>query len=180
MIQVPLNIEQKQILDEALSRELYKKQKRYKRKRLSHFNNAKLKQIYDKYGVEHAPALYTVPFKTYFSFYLYLILKGRVKFLDWPEMPEYYRIAVSQDFNIHQLHKETGVSMNTIRKAFWELVKMRLIELTDYVKPHHKSTRSVLVMNDYYLHSYCPEYGYCTFSSEIPFNFYNKPKQINL
>jgi hypothetical protein len=176
MMLIPLNIEQKEILDEALSRELRKKQKRFKKKRLSHFNNPKLKEIYEKYQVEISPVLYTIKFTCYFSFYLYIILKSQVKFMDWVDMPYYYRIAISQDVNINKLHYETGICRNTIRKAFRELVKLRMIEITDYCKPEHKSCKSILVLNDYYIHSYCPELGYVTYSSEIPFNYFNNPK----
>ena len=175
MYQIPLNIEQKQILDEALARQLHKKQKKFKRKRLSHFNNPKLKTIFENYQVEFSPVLYEIPFKCYFSFYLYLILKSQVKFMDWADMKYYYKIAVSQDMNINKLHKETGICRNTIRKAFRELLHMRMIEITDYVEPEHKSTKSILVFNDYYIHSFDSTLGYVLYSNEIPFNFYNKP-----
>lgn len=176
MVFIPLNNEQKQILDEALSRELRKKQRRFKKKGLSHFNNQKLKNIYEKYQIEYSPVLYEIPFKCYFSFYLYLILKSKVKFMDWMECPPHYRIAVSQDFNVNRLHYETGICRNIIRKAFRELVNLRMVELTDYCKPEHKSCKSILVLNDYYIHSYSSELGYVTYSSEIPMNYYNKPK----
>jgi len=173
---IALNNEQKQILDEVLSRELRKKQKRFKKKGLSHFNNPKLKAIYEKYQVEYSPLLYEIPFKCYFSFYLYLILKSKVKFMDWMDCPPHYRIAISQDFNVTQLHRETGICNTIIRRAFRELVKFRMVEITDYCKPEHKSCKSILVLNDYYIHSYCNELGYVTYSSELPFNFYNNPK----
>ena len=178
MFQIPLNLEQKEILEVALNRELRKKQKRFKKKRLSHFNNPKLKAIYEKYQVEFSPILFEIPFHCYFSFYLFLILKSQVKFIDWTEMPYYYRIAISQDVNINKLHYETGICRNIIRKSFRELVKFRMVEITDFCKPEHKSTKSILCFNDYYLHSFDPELGYVMYSSEIPFNFYNKPKTI--
>jgi len=175
MYQIPLNIEQKQILDEALARQLRKKQKRFKRKRLSHFKSQKLKVIFENYQVVFSPVLYEIPFKCYFSFYLYLILKSQVRFINWTEMPEYYKIAVSQDMNINKIYRETGICRNIIRKAFRELLQMRMIEITDYVKPDHKSTKPILVFNDYYIHSFDREMGYVLYSNEIPFNFYNKP-----
>jgi len=175
MYQIPLNVEQKQILDEALSRKLRKKQKRFKRKRLSHFNCPKLKAIFENYQVDFSPVLYEIPFKCFFSFYLYMIVKSQVRFINWIEMPEYYKIALSQDLNINKIYRETGICRNTIRKAFRELVQMRMIEITDYVEPIHKSTKSILVFNDYYIHSFATELGYVLYSSEIPFNYYNKP-----
>lgn len=175
MYQTPLNMEQKQILDEALARELRKKQNRFKRKRLSHFNSPKLKAILENYQVEFSSVLYEIPFKCYFSFYLYMILKSQVRFMDWLDMPYYYKIAVSQDMNINKIHKQTGICRNTIKKAFRELVNFRMIEITDYVKPEHKSTKSILVFNDYYIHSFDSTLGYVLYSSETPFNYYNKP-----
>ena len=175
MYQIPLNIEQKQILDEALARELRKKQNRFKRKRLSHFNSPKPKAIFENYLIEFSSVLYEIPFKCYFSFYLYLILKTQVKFMDWADMKYYYKIAVSQDMNINKIYRETGICRNIIRKAFRELVQYRMVEETEYVKPEHKSTKSILVYNDYYIHSFDSTLGYVLYSNEIPFNFYNKP-----
>ena len=145
MIHIPLNIEQKEILDEALSREFWRKQKQFKRKRFSHFKDPKLKEIYDRYWVEHSPVLYTIPWGCHFSLYLYLILKSQVKFINWIDMPEYYRIAVSQDVNITKITRETGICKSTVRKAYRELVRFRIIEPTDYVRPYHKSTKEYII-----------------------------------
>jgi hypothetical protein len=175
MQNIPLNIEQKEILEEALRRGLRKKQKHFKKKGLSHFNNAKLKVIYEKYQIEYSPVLYEIPFKCYFSFYLYLILKSKVRFMDLAGMPYYYRIALSQDFNLNKMHFETGICRSVLRKSFRELVRYRMVEITEYVKPEHKMTKPILVYNDYYIHSFDPELGYVVYSSEIPFNYYNKP-----
>ncbi len=176
MIQVPMTLEQKAIADEALERELRRKQRKFKRRRLTHFNSPKLKAIYDGLQIEHSQVLYEIPFKCYFSFYLFLILKSQVKFMNWLECPEYYRLAISQDLNINKIHRETRVCRNIIKKAFLELVRMGLIEETDYVKPEHKSCRAILVYNDYYIHGYSKEEGRVLFTTEIKFNFYNKPK----
>jgi len=176
MIQVPMTLEQKAIADEALERELRKKQRKFKRRRLTHFNSPKLKAIYDSLQIEHSQVLYEIPFKCYFSFYLFLILKSQVKFMDWLECPEYYRLAISQDLNINKVHRETKVCRNIIKKAFLELVQIGLIEETGYIQPVHKSCRSILVYNDFYIHAYSKEEGRVLFTTEIKFNFYNKPK----
>jgi len=173
---MPMTLEQKAIAEEALGRELRRKQRKFKRRRLTHFNSPKLKAIYDKLQIEHSTVLYEIPFKCYFSFYLFLILKSQVKFMDWLECPEYYRLAISQDLNINKLYRETKVCRNVIRRAFLELVQMGLVEVTDYVKPEHKSCRSILVYNDYYIHAYDKEIGRVLFTTEIKFNYYNKPK----
>ena len=179
MTQTLLSREHKMILEEALRRELHKKQKRFMKKRLSHYNSPKLKAVFEKYTVEFSPVLYEIPFRCYFSFYLFLILKSQVKFMAWLDCPEYYRLAISQDLNINQIYRDTKVCRNIIRRAYRELVKLGMIEETNYVRPTHKSCKSILVYNDYYIHSYSKEEGRVIFTTDIKFNFYNnKPKTL--
>lgn len=171
-----LNLEQRNILQVALARNLEKKKRAFRRKGLSHFNNPKLKKILEENEVDFSDKLFEIPFKCYFSFYLYLILKNNVQFLDWPDMPYYFRIAVSQDLNINKLSKQTGVCRNVIRKAFLELVKFKMVELSEDVPPNHKLCKSCLVYNDWYIHCFDSELGHVLYSTEIPFNFYNKER----
>lgn len=173
MLTIPLTINQKEILDEALRRESQKKKKRFLKRKNNHFNNFKLKIIFENLNVDFSTVLYEIPFKCYFSIYLYLILKSKVQFWDYPEMPEYYRIASSQDLNIFRLSKETGVCRNTIRKAFDELVRYRMLEITNNIIPNHKSTKSLLLYNDRHIYIFDEEYEHVIYSIETPFNFYN-------
>lgn len=169
-----LSLEQRNILQEALARNLEKKKRAFKRKNLSHFKSPKLKRLFEGLDIEFSDRLYEIPFKCYFSFYLYLILKKSVRFLDWCDMPYYFRIAVSQDLNINKLSKETGICRNVIRKAFQELVRFKMVELTSDVQPEHKLCKSCLIYNDFYIHCYDSELGHVLYSTELPFNFYNK------
>lgn len=170
---VILTEQQRLILEEQLQKENEKRKAKFLKKKLNHVNSPKLAKVFDSLNVTFSDKLFNIPFRCSFSFYLYLILKSRVKFVDWCEMPEYYKIAISQDFNILQLSRETGVCRNSIRKAYKELVQVNLIEETDYVKPSHRSTRTVLIFNDHYIHTYDPETKRVLYSSETPFNFYN-------
>ena len=179
MTQALLSNEQKQILEEALNRELQKKQKRFMKKRLSHYCSPKLKAVFEKYPVEFSPVLYEIQFRCYFSFYLFLILKSQVKYMDWFDRPEYLRLSISQDLNINKIYRETKVCRNIIRRAYRELIKLGMIEETNYVRPTHKSCKSILVYNDHYIHSYSKEEGRVIFNTDIKFNFYNqKPKTL--
>lgn len=175
MQSVHLNNLQQVILNEALARRRERSKRRFSKKRNTHFHNPKLCDLFDNLNVDFTDKLYEIPFKCYFSLYLYLILKSRVKYLDWiPDMPEYYRIGVSQDLNVMQLSREFGINRTTVRKAFKELVQYKLIEESPDIIPRHKSTKSILVFNDYYIHSFDPEAGHVVYTNEIPFNFYNK------
>lgn len=172
------NSMQKVIIDEALRREREKKKKRFMRRLKTHFHDTNLKKIFDEVTkiVDFSEVLYEVPFRNFFSFYLYLILKSKVKYMDWLlDPPEYYsKIAVSQDLNILKLSRKYKINRNTIRNAYEELVRFKLIESTPEIKPNHKSCKSILVFNDFYIHSYDSELGHVVFSNEIPFNFYNR------
>lgn len=175
MENVKLNQLQKIILDEALLRQRNKSKRRFSRRHKTHFNDPKLQKAFYKLTVDFSDNLYEIPFKCYFSFYLYLILKSKVKYIDWiDDMPCYFKIAISQDLNVMQISREFGICRNTIRKAFKELVKYRLIEESPEIAPYHKSTKSIIVYNDYYIHSFFEEYGHVVYNTEIPFNFYNK------
>lgn len=169
-----LTEQQKLILEEQLRKENDKRKAKFIKKKLNHVNSPKLAIVFDSLKVTFSDKLFDIPWRCSFSFYLYLILKSKVRFIDFCDMPGFYKIAISQDLNILQLSKETGVCRNTIRKAYKELLQLNLIEETDYVRPTHKSTRTVLVFNDFYIHAYDPETGKVLYSSEIPFNFFNK------
>jgi hypothetical protein len=170
---VNLTEQQRLILEDQLKKENDKRKAKFLKKKLNHINCPKLAKVFDSLNVTFSDKLFDIPWRCSFSFYLYLILKSKVRFIDWCEMPEYYKIAISQDFNILKLSKETGVCRNTIRKAYKELLQLNLIEETDFVRPTHKSTRSVLVYNDYYIYAYDTGTNKVLYSSEIPHNFYN-------
>ncbi len=172
---VILNSIQKVVVEEALRREREKKKNKFKRKRKTHFNNANLKRIFENVTktIDFSDVLFEIPWTCFFSLYLYLILKSKVKFIDWIEdPPSYYsKIAVSQDLNIMQLSREYNVNRNTIRKAYFELVRYKLIEATPEIKPNHKSTKSVCIYNDYYIHSFDKDLRHVVYTTGIPFNF---------
>ncbi|MFA5010557.1 MAG: hypothetical protein WC644_01265 [Ignavibacteria bacterium] len=168
-----LTEQQKFILEEQLRKENDKRKAKFIKKKLNHVNSPKLATVFDSLKVTFSDKLFDIPWRCSFGFYLYLILKSRVRFIDFCDMPEYYKIAIAQDFNILKLSKETGVCRNTIRTAYKELIQLNLIEETDYIKPLHKSTRSVLVYNDFYIYAFDSESKKVLYSTEVPHNFYN-------
>lgn len=170
---VTLTEQQRLILEDQLQKETDKRKASFLRKKLSHTNSVKLARIFDSLKVAYSDKLFDIPWRCSFSFYLYLILKSQVRFIDFCEMPEYYKIAIAQDFNILKLSRQTGVCRNTIRKAYKELLRLNLIEEIDYVRPDHKSTRSVLVYNDFYIYAFDTETNTVLYTTEIPHNFYN-------
>jgi len=120
--------------------------------------------------VDFSDTLYDIPFTCYFSFYLFLILKNRLKFIDWNKKPAYFKIAICQDFNILQLSRATGICRNSIRDAYNELLRFKLIEDSNIVKPEHKATRTCLVYNDHMINCFEEELGHVVYNSNIPYD----------
>jgi len=81
MFAVSLSEQQKLILEEGLRRERARKLKKFRKRKKTHFNDPKLKAVFENITVEFSQILYDIPFQCFFSMYLYLILKSRVKFI---------------------------------------------------------------------------------------------------
>lgn len=140
--------DERKIFDKMKERELIRLRKKYERRKRTHFNNERLKELFKKLNVEYTDKLYSIPFKCYFSFYLFLILKSRVKFLEFPGLSEDIKLAIHQNVNFNHIAKEWKVSRNTIKKAYDELYTFNLIQETAGVPPKHKSIRICIVNND--------------------------------
>ncbi|MBS1492236.1 MAG: hypothetical protein JST55_01920 [Bacteroidetes bacterium] len=155
-------------MEESIRKRIEKKKKKFFKRKNNHYNNEKLKKIFDSIEVEFSDVLYDIPFTCYFSFYLFLILKNRLKFLNWEKRPAYFKIGICQDINILELSRQTGICRNSIRDAYRELVKFKLIEESSIVEPEHKSTRTCLVYNDFFINCFEEELGHVIYNSKIP------------
>ena len=177
MVSVLLNKQEAYLLEEYKKKELRKKKEKFLKKKRTHLNIKKLSELFVKLNVKFSEILYVIPFKCYFSFYLYLILKSKVRFLEFINMPDNMKLALSQDFNIMQISKESGVSRNTIRVAYNELKKIGLVMETPECMPQHIATKSCLVFNDLYITAYDDTEHKVVFSTKLPI-FYNDNKEI--
>ncbi|HEX2787593.1 MAG TPA: hypothetical protein VHP32_06770 [Ignavibacteria bacterium] len=143
-----LSPQERKLFDTMKEKQITRLRKRYERRKRNHFNNERLKELFAKLNIEYSDKLYSIPFKCYFSLYLYLILKGRVKFLEFPGLSKEIKLAIHQNVNFRHIAKEWKVSRNTVRKAYDELYTYNLIQETVGVPPKHKSIRICIVNND--------------------------------
>jgi hypothetical protein len=156
MYQIYLNPEESKKLKEIKQRDINKRIRWFCRKKLNHLNSAKFRLFWEKQcsKVKFSHVLYEIHFKSSFSFYLYLYLKSLAVGYD-VEGDEEFSISQPVDVNFGRLVKISDLTMNTVKKAFHELVEVGLLLYRDDFKPkYHNSTKSVMVLNDKQLVGY--------------------------
>lgn len=139
----------------------------------------RMKYIVDNCDVEFSEKILEIPFKCYFSKYLYLILKQRMSYLDWNNNEGQFKLALPVEVNVGQLIKENKVCRNIFRRAIKDLIAVGLIEKVTWVKPSHSACFVVLVHNDALIDSYDEETGKVTFTNILSFNFVDNSVNFN-
>ena len=131
----------------------------------------RLKYILEASEVRYSDKLLEIPFKCYFSKYLYLILKQRLSYLDWKANEGSYKLALPAEVNVGRLIKEYKVCRNIFRRAIKELISVGLIEKVTWITPSHSACFVVLVHNDALIESYCPYLHKVEYTKTLSFNF---------
>lgn len=88
-----------------------------------------------------------------FSFYLYLHLKKKALPFEIESPSKPFTISQPVDLNLTQISRLTGISRNTIKKAYKELCRKKLILETGYITKRNKP-KKVMIVNDYYFVGY--------------------------
>jgi len=136
----------------------------------NHLNDPRLKKIMDL-KVPYSEKLLEIWFKCYASFYVYLLLKNQIRYMEWIDNDGKYKLGLPVEISINQIRKEYGICKNTIKKALRELIYVGLIEEVDWVEPKHASCRVVLVKNDALIQKVA---GKVVYTNPLTFNFYSK------
>lgn len=126
------------------------------RKKLNHLNSVKFRLFWEKYcsKVNFSDVLYEIRFKCSFSFYLYLYLKAQAVGYDI-EVGTDFTVSQPLDVNFGRIVKISGMTTNTVKKAFRELVNSGLLLYREDFKPkYHNSTKSIMILNDKQLVGY--------------------------
>lgn len=156
MSQLYLNLEESKKVKKMKQRNINKRIRWFSRKKLNHLNSARFRNFWLKYcsKVVFSDVLYEIRFKSSFSFYLYLYLKSQAVGYEI-ERGSNFTISQPIDVNFGRIVKISGVTINTIKKAFYELVDSGLLLYREDMKPkYHNSTKSVMILNDKQLVGY--------------------------
>lgn len=148
MSKIYLNNEELEKVKEMKEQNLAYCKKIFFKKKFNHLHMDNIRDFYEKYcNVRHSDILYQIPFKSSFSFYLYLYLKSQAK----PFVPGDTDFSVSRpvDVNFGRIRDMAKITINTVKKSFWELVEVGLLIYSEDMKPqYHNSTKAVMVLND--------------------------------
>lgn len=140
--------------------------RRFESKKLNHLNSNRWKAFCEKYlaVVEFSEHLYEIKFKSSFAIYLYLYLKSQAK--PYPlDSNEDYSVSAPVEINFEKLVRMTKMCRNTMRKAFWELVRVGLLLYKkDFISKHQNLPKQVLLLNDKYLIGYDESSGKVVYS----------------
>jgi len=134
---------------------LSKAYKKFQDRNSQHCKNPYLRDFFNECATEFNPVLNTIPFRCFFSLYLYLYLKSKIERLE-RDMDRYqFRVSKPITINFTQIGKLAGVSINTVKSAFAELKQFKLLVFTDVLTEHiHNVSKIAMLVNDYYLVSY--------------------------
>jgi hypothetical protein len=158
------------------AKELEKQKRKFIKRKKNHLHNEKLHCFFNSLDVEYSHKIFDIKFYSTFTFYLYLYLKANVKIFTYEGMPDYFRLALSQDVNFSKIARLAGVSRSSVRKAYDELIEVGMIIETPHIAPQHLSTRTCMVFNDFYIHSYNRRTGKVEFTTDLKNNFFNEGK----
>lgn len=119
--------------------------KRFLNRKYNHLNRKNLFEfIADNEISEFSDKLYEINFKKWFSLYLYLHLKNLVGGND-------FTISEPVEVNFTKIATKAGVARNTIKAAFWELVKLGLVIYDDLLPLSCNTIKKVMILNDKFL-----------------------------
>lgn len=146
MIKVFLTKTKFELLRNMTEKEIFKATKKFYKKKLNHSNCPLLNEFYQKHCCQvYKQILHDLDFQCHFSFYLYLYLKkNAVPFSNDPSESA-HKLSQTITLNLTKTAKLAGVSRNTLKKSFEELVKKGLILYSNNPTPR-KSNRPKIVL----------------------------------
>lgn len=119
---------------------------RFFKKQYTHLCKDNLKEFYELCDVNYSDKLFEVKFKKSFAFYLFLYLKSEVKDRHGETS---FIISKPVDVNFSEISHYAGVSRNTVKWAYKELIELGLIiPAIPYEMPKHNTLKFCSVVND--------------------------------
>ena len=129
--------------------------KKFRRKKKTHFTDEKLNNFFKLCTDDINPLLYTVPFKCYFSFYLFIYLKKHAERFEFEI--DIYQFIFSKPFevNLSKISRLADIPLNTVKAAFKELVWHDFLIYTETLSESHKNKcKTAMLANDFFVIGY--------------------------
>lgn len=141
-----------EILSGLKSYEISSAYKKFCKKKKCHVQDPRLKNFYKNCSDDFNPMLYTIPFKCYFSFYLYLYLKSKAEKFGFELSKDHYTVSKPMEINFSAVKRLAGIPMGTLKAAFKELIKYGFLVYTQELASDKKNeSKWAILVNDYYI-----------------------------
>ncbi|HAY33772.1 MAG TPA: hypothetical protein DCY06_06510 [Bacteroidetes bacterium] len=145
--------------------ECRKAYKNFTRKKKTHFTDKKLTAFLQYCTDDISPMFYTVPFKCFFSFYLYVYLKKHAERFEFEEGKYQFLFSKPFDVNLSKISRLADVPLNTVKAAFKELVRHEFLLYTETLSESHKNKcKTAMLANEFFV------IGYDTLTKKTCFN----------
>ena len=147
MVQVYLSKSKFELFKKMGEIEIVKARKKFYHKKLNHCKSASLNDFYQNH-CEHNynPILLDLNFHSHFSFYLYLFIKKQAVPYSLFSDDAVNTISQPINLNLTKVAILGGVSRNTIKKSFNELVKKGLILHTNISAPRRSNQPKIVML----------------------------------
>ena len=126
--------------------------RKHLRKKRSSKNDIRLKNLMSSLSIEFNKILYSISFKSHYSFYLYLFLKDKASKQEPKAACEIYRLNMYYcplEIRFQTIAKELKITRATVKQAYNELVSLGMIlDVSDIYFPEHLSCKTAVVFND--------------------------------
>ncbi len=139
-------------LIELKSKAISDSYKRFRKKKKCHLKDPRLKKFFDTYAVDFNPVLYTLPFKCYFSFYLYLYLKSKTGKFNFDLNKNHFTVSKPFEINFSAVRRIAGIPMGTLKSAYRELIQFGFLVYTEELASDKKNdSKCAMLLNDHYI-----------------------------
>lgn len=140
-----------ELLTQLKKKEVQASCKKFHKRKKCHIKNARLKSFFENSTGKFNMALFTIPFKCYFSFYLYVYLKGKAEKFELDKCEE-FKVSKPMEINFSVISRLAGIPMGTVKSAYRELKNFGFLLYSEELKPDYRNgSNCVLLVNDYYI-----------------------------
>lgn len=126
--------------------------KKFCKKKKCHLKETRLKNFYKNCSDDFNPMLFIIPFKCYFSFYLYLYLKSKAEKFGFESNSEQFTVSKPMEINLSAVRRLAGIPMGTIKSAYRELLRYGFLVYSEELASDKKNdSKWAILVNDYYI-----------------------------
>ena len=137
-------------LTKMKQKEIYKAYEKFNKRKKIHVKDENLMDFMSQCESEFHPMLYTIPFKCYFSIYLFLFLKKHAERFDFELDSAEFTWSKPLEVNFSYIARLAKVPLNTVKKAFHELTKYEFLIYSDILtEDKHNASKSAMLVNDF-------------------------------